>query len=127
MIQLNKSNNDESIIVTLNESSTITNGYYLFVFTSVVTKEIINLIVSTADDISNYKSRFNEFVIDTSSVFENATVGQYQYQVYEQLLSDNTDITGLIMVECGKMFLSENETGIYATDEQTTEYKTYGN
>lgn len=127
MILLNKSNNSESIIVTLNESSIITNGYYLFVFTNVTTKEITNLLVSTNDDISNYKSRFNEFVIDTSTIFTTAKTGQYQYQVYQQLSDTNTDITGLDLVECGKMLLKENETEIYIGDEPTTAYKTYGN
>jgi len=127
MIQLDKSNSSESILVTLNESSTITTGYYLFVFTKVDTKEVVNKIFALTDDISNYKSRFNEFLINTSSIFSAAKVGQYQYQVYQQASSTNTDTTGLTMVECGKMLLKQTESDIYATDEQTTEYKTYGN
>jgi hypothetical protein len=127
MIQLNKSNNSESILVTLNESSTITTGYYLFVFTHTTTKAIVNKIFALTDDISSYKSRFNEFLINTSSVFASAKVGQYQYQVYQQASSSNTDITGLTMIECGKMVLTQTESAIYATDAQTTAYKTYDN
>jgi hypothetical protein len=127
MIQLNKSNSSESILVTLNESSTITTGYYLFVFTHTTTKAIVNKIFALTDDISSYKTRFNEFLINTSTTFASAKVGQYQYQVYQQTSSTNTNVTGLTMVECGKMVLKQTESDIYTNDTQTTSYKTYGN
>ena len=50
MIVLNKQNSDEEIIVTLEESRTINDAYYLFVFTNVTTKDLIKLIYSTNDD-----------------------------------------------------------------------------
>jgi len=124
MIILNKSNSEEHIIVTLNESKTITNPYYLFVFTNATTKEVVNLILNSQDDESLYPQRFNDFIIDTSSIFEDATVGQYQYQVYEQESDSNTDITGLNLVECGKMNLTETATEIYTTFDTTTTYTT---
>jgi hypothetical protein len=124
MILLNKSNSEEHIIVTLNESKTIASPYYLFVFTNVTTKEVVNLILNSQDDESLYTQRFNDFIIDTSSIFEDATVGQYQYQVYEQESGSNTDITGLNMVECGKMNLTTTATEIYTTFDTETNYTT---
>lgn len=74
------------------------------------------------DEQSLYTDRFNEFVIDTSTIFDGKDLGQYQYQIYEQESDSNTDVTGLNLLECGKMILKEVEADIYTSDEPTTAY-----
>lgn len=122
MIILNKEETSESIIVTITESVTITNPYYLFVFTCVATREVTSFIKSYLDEQSLYTERFNEFLIDTSTIFDGKDLGQYQYQIYEQESDSNTDVTGLNLLERGKMILKEVEANIYTSDEPTTTY-----
>lgn len=124
MLALDKANTSESIIVTLNEKKTITAPYYLFVFESVTTKEQINWIVNSTDDQSPFQGRYNEFLINTSVVFADYQDGQYNYFVYEQSSSTNTDTTGLSEVENGKLVL---KTTAFTRNgyEPTTTYKGY--
>lgn len=93
--------------VTLTESVTLSNPYFLFVFTNVSTKEVVKVIVNSADDISSNSSRVNTFEIDVT-LFANATAGQWNYEVYEQTSSTNLDTNGLNILEVGKMILKES-------------------
>jgi ABC-type transport system involved in Fe-S cluster assembly fused permease/ATPase subunit len=112
-------------LVTLTESTTIDNPYYLFVFTNVSTKVVINKIVNSADDTSEFKDRINIYNFNTITLFQNAQAGQYSYEVYEQSSSTNTNINGLNMVECGKMLLQPAVDLIQQGYEPTTTYKGY--
>lgn len=96
----------KDILVTLSESVTITNPYFLFVFTNISTKEILKVIVNSEDDKSNYPLRINIFEIDVD-LFEDLQTGQYSYEVYEQVSSTNEDTAGLNMVENGRMLLND--------------------
>jgi hypothetical protein len=125
MIILSKDNTEDIVIVTLEESRTLNNPYYLFVFKSTTPEFIINYIVDSADDASNFKNRFNSFTFDTSTIFANADVGQYQYYVYEQDNNINIDTTGLNLVECGKMVLKQTAADIFTGYQPTTTYKGY--
>lgn len=105
MIVLTKGNTAQRLIVTLNEKRTLSSGYYLFVFTHFTTGDVINKIYNFSEDNSSYQSRYNDFDINTQSLFGSSQVGQWKYEVYEQASSSNTDVTGLTMVEKGVMTL----------------------
>lgn len=111
-------------LVTLNESKTLENPYYLFIFTNVTTKDKIKTIVNSASDTSAYPERINIFPISVS-IFANAKTGQWSYDVYEQESSTNLDPSGLNLVECGKMLLLPSSTLNKQGYEPTTTYKGY--
>ena len=112
-------------IVTLNESTTIENPYYLFVFTNVSTKVEYKIIVNSASDTSAYPERVNIYQFNTITLFSTAQAGQYSYEIYEQASSVNTNPTGLNLVECGKMLLNPSANIIQQGYEPTTIYKGY--
>jgi len=113
-------------IVTLTESTTIENPYYLFLFTNVATKVIIKKIVNSADDTSEFPERANIYNFNTITLFSTAQPGQYSYYVYEQASSSNLDPTGLNLVECGKMNLLPATNLTQNGYEPETTYKGYG-
>lgn len=125
MIVLTKGQSAENIIVTLNEKRTLSTGYYLFVFTNFTTKEVVNVIYSFLADDSSFQTRFNQFEIDTQTIFGNYDVGQWWYDVYEQASSSNTDVAGLNKVECGVMKLNPASEFEFTTYEAATSYEQY--
>jgi hypothetical protein len=112
-------------LVTLNESTTLVNPYYLFVFTNVSTKVVYTQIVNSTSDTSSYPDRINIYSFNTITLFASAQAGQYSYEVYEQASSTNTNPTGLNLVECGKMLLNPATNLIQQGYEPTTTYKGY--
>jgi hypothetical protein len=112
-------------LVTLNESTTLVNPYYLFVFTNVSTKVVYTQIVNSTSDTSDYPDRINIYSFNTITLFATAQAGQYSYEVYEQASSTNTNPTGLNLVECGKMLLNPATNLIQQGYEPTTTYKGY--
>lgn len=106
MLQLSFGQSAEHMIVTLNEKRTLDLGYYLFLFTHVTTKQIVTKIYSFADDLSAYQDRYNDFEIDTDTVFSGKPVGHWTYSVYEQASAVNTDPDGLTEVENGILQLT---------------------
>lgn len=112
-------------IVTLNESTTIANPYYLFIYTNVSTKVQYKIIVNSTSDTSAYPDRINIYNFNTITLFQNAQAGQYSYDVYEQQSSTNLNPSGLNLVECGKMLLNPAANLIQQGYEPTTTYKGY--
>lgn len=123
MIILNKQNITDNVIVTLNDSKTLTTPYYLFVFTNVTTNELVNHIANSANDLSDQQQRYNEFVIDSSTIFATSSLGQWQYQIYEQASSTNTNVTGLNLLEYGKMKLTTSDADLKIGFEPANEIK----
>jgi len=113
-------------LVTLNESKTLTTPYYLFVFTHITLGTIVNKIVISTDDLSLYPTRYNEFNFDLLSLFSGAMAGQWSYEIYEQESSSNTNITGLNLVEHGKMLLKPSTLLNKQGYEPTTTFTGYG-
>lgn len=110
-----------SILVTLKEKATLSTPNYLFVFTSKVTNTVIKFIRLYTDDTSNYKDRYNRFDIAVNSYFANALPGEYNYIIYEQTSSSNTDpslTTGI--VETGQMNLNNSTDFEFTTYNATT-------
>lgn len=115
---------DKDLIVTLNEKRTLDNGYYLFVFENVTTRDIVTKIFSFSEDESDYPERFNSFPL-SSTVFQDENTGDWRYKVYEQSSSTNTDPTGLTEVERGIMKLRPSTDFSFTEYTGTTSFKQY--
>ena len=126
MILLNKNNTVDKIVVTLFEKRLNPTCIYLFVFKSVTNKTEITLFKTDSDDISTATQRFNEFEIATATVFANGNEGQYMYRVYEAIDTSTTNITGMNLLETGKMLLQKNGPQTIKAHTPTTTYKGYG-
>jgi hypothetical protein len=111
-----------NVILTLTEKQLISAPNYLFVFTNRTTNYDVKFILVNAKDLSLYKERFNKFSIKVDSYFSNKLNGQWSYSVYEQTSSQNTDVTGLNLLESGVMILSEAET-IYTEYSPSDKFK----
>lgn len=125
MVVLQKGQASENIIVTLNEKRTLTDGYYLFVFTHILTRTRVTKIYAFSDDESPYPDRYNQFEIDTSADFSDKPVGQWNYDIYEQASSSNTYPDGLTLVETGIMKLKPASAFEFEKYNETTSFKTY--
>lgn len=125
MILLKKGQSAEQIVVTLTEKRTLEDGNYLFVFTHVLTRSVVNKIYSFLSDASAFTDRFNQFEIDTDTVFSDQPIGQWNYDVYEQVSGVNTDVTGLMKVETGIMQLKPETAFSFAEYNESTSFKTY--
>lgn len=126
MILLNFGQTSENITVTLNEKRTLTNPYYLFVFTHILTKNVVNKIYNYLDDDSAYQDRYNQFEINTDTVFTDQPIGQWRYDVYEQVSSTNTNPTGLTELEKGIMMLKPETAFAFTSYNESTTFKSYG-
>lgn len=115
MVTLTQGATSENIVLTLNEKKTITSPVYIFTATHVTTKEVVTFTLGT--DLSAYKDRFNEFNINTSVRFLNATAGQWQYVVTEQ--ASGTE------VENGKLLLNKATDFSFSGYEPATTYTGY--
>jgi hypothetical protein len=108
MINLNFGSNN--VALTLTESTTISNPKYLFQF---VNDTSLEEVVFIASDTSNFKERYNLFVIQL--VAKNAINllngqiylsdnGYWSYNVYEQASASNLNVEDSgALVETGKV------------------------
>ena len=113
MLHLQQGQTSEFIVLTLQENQTLTEDYlYKFVCIHGTTKRNITFFKSSDDDLSTYPSRYNEFEIDTSVVFEDEPPGEWLYTVYE---TTNLEVV-TVPLEYGKMYLLE------ATEFEPTKY-----
>ena len=109
-----------TIVLTLTEKQLLTNPNYLFVFTGRSTKTTVKFVLLNNADLSLYKDRYNKFSI-ANSLFTNAKIQHYTYNVYEQASTSNTDPTGLNLLETGLMELKASSTNVFTEpqDAQT--------
>lgn len=114
------------LILTLTELVSINEPYYLFVFTHVLTKDVVKFIKSPSDDESLFPLRYNQFTIDPSVIFLGMQPGEWHYKVYEQTSGSNTDpsLSGAIL-EYGKMLLDRATEFVFTKYDQPTSFKTY--
>jgi hypothetical protein len=80
----------------------------------------VKFVVLNNADTSSYKDRFNQFGLDTNTYFANAESGEWEYYIYEQTSTTNTNpanATGLL--ETGIMRLSDSTSFSY-TKYQTS-------
>lgn len=79
-----KTNQPNTLVVTVSQNSELTNPEYLFSFTHIFSKQNVTFIPT---DISTHKSRYDEFYfVEGSGVGEIyfPYQGQYLYAIYEQ-------------------------------------------
>ena len=121
MIQLTKSVT-QFMYLTLTEKELLTNPNYLFVFRSRSTNTEVKFVLLNNTDISIFKERYNKFSLVTNTYFNTSLIGQYTYEIYEQVSSSNTNPTGLNMLESGIMMLNQAAT-IFTSYQTTDTYK----
>jgi len=90
MIYFTKGQTNE-IILTLKEKQTLDSPNFLFVFTHRGTNTIVKFVKLNNTDTSLYKDRFNSFSILTNTYFQSSQLGEWEYEIYEQTSSTNTD------------------------------------
>ena len=95
----------ETIVLTLTESTTITNPVFLFKFTWETDLDV-DPLYWIGTDTSTYDYRYNKFeLIEGTDV--TFRIGQYVYEVYEAPTgSTPTDETGLDLVEEGRLVVN---------------------
>lgn len=130
MIKINKNDNN-TIIATLAEKATLSEPFYLFVFTSDVDK---TEVIFTAQDTTEFNERYNKFLITetsgtvdyTSGVINLTPTGFWSYKAYEQVDSSNllvANTTSLVEVGRVKVIGAETFNTVYTNDKT---YKGYG-
>lgn len=121
MIQLTKGAT-QYMYLTLTEKELLTNPNYLFVFRSRSTNTEVKFVLLNGADVSLFKERYNKFSLTTNTYFNTSLIGQYTYEVYEQVSTTNTNPSGLNMLESGIMMLNEAVT-VYTTYTTTDTFK----
>jgi len=119
MIYLVKGETNQ-IVLTLKEKQTLASPNYLFRFVHRGLNSEVKFVVLNNEDTSSYKDRFNQFSLVTNTNFSNAESGEWEYYIYEQTSTTNTDpslATGLL--ETGIMKLSDSASFSY-TKYQTS-------
>lgn len=121
MLELIKTDAVSNIVVTLELA---TKPYFIFKFVHVTTKETITFVAGA--DLSLYPYRYNEFAIQTATLFGTKKEGEWHYIVYQ---SNTADITVQDdPLEYGKMFLISDSAPIFTPYQGTpTTFKSYGN
>ncbi len=121
MIQLTKGAT-QFMYLTLTEKELLSNPNYLFIFTNRSSNVEVKFVLLNASDVSLFKDRYNKFSLVTNTYFGSSLIGQYDYQVYEQTSSSNTNPSGLNMLESGIMMLNEAD-NVYTSYQTTDTYK----
>jgi hypothetical protein len=126
MLECKQDDTDIELIVTLTENISLTEPNFLFVFTHILTKDVIAFVMTEQDDESNYPNRYNQFTIDPSTLFAGYQPGVWNYTVYEQVSSTNTDptLTGA-PVEYGQLLLNRATDFAFTKYDSPTSFKTY--
>lgn len=102
----------KSWYLTLTEKVTISNPYFLFVFTNRTTSVETAIILT---DVSTHTERYNQFDVTEGTTF-TLDSGEYEYQVYAQTSSTNTDPSlANELVESGvlKVVFTPTAAGVY--------------
>lgn len=107
MILLTKGENAE-IVLSLNESISILNPTFYFVFENDMTNESIAMVLS---DTSAYKARYNSFTLNTNAYFLNAKNGYWTYKVYGLTLPEwnNINTNWELLTDVTWNLLDDNE------------------
>lgn len=114
MIYLTKSQTN-LFALTLNESATITNPYFLFKFQWEMSSDV-SPVYWVGTDVSSYPDRANIFYFTEGDPLDGfdgiLKIGQYTYEVYESL-TPPVDETGLNKIEEGRMVVDGVGNSIY--------------
>jgi hypothetical protein len=108
------------VVLTLKEKQTLAAPNYLFRFVHRALNTEVKFVLLNNADTSTYKDRFNQFSLVTNTYFLNEDAGEWEYYIYEQTSTSNTNpanATGLL--ETGIMRLSDSSSFSY-TKYQTS-------
>lgn len=129
MLELQKGQTSEKIILTLTELCSIDEPNFLFIFTHTLTKTEVAFVKLQSDDESDYPSRYNQFDINTSTLFGTGKpVGEWLYRVYEQASAVNIDPdNATALIESGKLILNRADADAfeYGKYDEPVTYKAY--
>lgn len=118
MLNLKQGDTQADLILTLSELATTSAPNYYFVFTHVLTKDVVTFTKLNADDLSGFPLRYNKFSINPATLFANKQPGEWHYKVYEN------DANGFLL-EQGKMMLDRSTEYTYEKYNSDTSFKTY--
>ncbi len=126
MLEFKQDDTSAILILTLSELVSIVDANYLFVFTHVLTKNVVAFVKLQSDDESSYQARYNQFTINPSVLFAGKQPGEWHYKIYEQASDTNIDpsMAGAVL-EYGKMILDRAIDFVYDKYDEATTYKTY--
>ena len=97
-----------TIYVTLTEKQSLGNPNYLFRFKNRTTHEEVRFVRLYATDLSPFKERYNQFSISVNTYFFQKDLGEWEYFIYEQISTTNTDPDlAYSLLETGIMILDE--------------------
>ena len=115
-----------TVICTLTEKTTISEANYLFVFTSRATNEVVKFVVLNTADVSTNPVRWNEFNIVVNTYFANKQVGWWEYQIFEQVSTTNTNVLlAGALIEKGLMYLTDSSSTTYTQYSQDINFTMY--
>jgi hypothetical protein len=118
MIYLVKGQTNQ-VVLTLKEKQTLASPNYLFRFVHRSLNTEVKFVVLNNADTSSYKDRYNQFSIVTNTNFSTKDSGEWEYYIYEQTSTTNTNVANTTsLLETGIMRLSE------ATSFEFTKYQT---
>ena len=115
MINLRKGNT-EVVYFTGTEKATLTAPYFLFVFTNVLTSDIVKVMATN----TSTTARVDKFSLVVNTYFSTSTNGFWTYSIREKASSSDMTVSGT-EVEKGYMYLKA------ATDFEPTEYEGQSN
>jgi len=121
MIQLTKGQT-QFIYLTLTEKQLLQSPNYLFVFTNRSSNQQVKFVKLNNTDVSQYKDRYNKIQFIVNDYFSSSLNGQWDYQVYEQTSTSNTNPAGLNLLESGIMMLNQ-AANIFTEYTTTDTYK----
>ncbi len=130
MLIINKNSNN-TLTLTLREKATLTTPYYLFVFNNDITNQSVTF---TANDLSYYTQRYNQFLVTETSGTNNyssgvitlSPTGFWSYKIYEMSDGTNLNVSNVTsLVEEGKVEVKGTDTTYNKYVKERT-YKVYG-
>lgn len=121
MINLTKGNT-QFIYFTGTEKVTLSNPYFLFIFTNRATKAEVKVMFANVSTTG----RYDKGSIIVNNYFSSSDLGLWSYEIREKALSTDTTTAGTI-VETGLMYLRP-ATAFAPTEYEVTsnEFKQYG-
>ena len=100
MINLTKGET-EVIYFTGSEKATLTNPFFLFIFTNRITGEVVKVMATN----TSTTLRYDKFSMAVNTYFADVTDGFWQYEIRQKADDEDMAVTGTI-VETGYMYLN---------------------
>ena len=120
MIHLQKGNT-ETVYFTGTEKATLSNPFFLFVFTNRITLDVVKVMATN----TSTTLRYDKFSLVVNTYFADSDNGFWEYEIRQKALVDDLTVAGLI-VEIGYMYLkSATPFAPIENDSQSNTFVTY--